>query len=387
MKYLIIGDANSMHIFNYVKTVLEGYPFEIHLLTLSTERVKESYRRYYREHHITLHSIAEKYGGDVPNHTRKVRLHNLLQKLKLFRELPKIDLCHIHSVYKTSILFYLLNRRKFSHLIASYWGGDVENKAPFVVKIRERCFRFADVITVTTKKTYEDFEAIYGDQFQDKLKVCRFATAGIACIHDIAACKTAEDCKKELGIPAEKICITCGYSAYEDQHQDVILQKIGSLPDDTKKNLFVVVPMQYGRYNQPYIDRVHNEAEKCGCQVRILEDYYPFEKNAALSLATDIYIHMRDTDAFSNSLKEQIYAGSKTIIGSWLKYYELEEMKAPVVWAHSFDELPGILRQLISDISVGENQLFTPIYSLYSPEHVKEEWDSVIRICVKSVER
>ena len=62
-------------------------------------------------------------------------------------------------------------------------------------------------------------------------------------------------------------------------------------------------------------------------------------------------------------------------------------MKAPVVWAHSFDELPGILRQLISDISVGENQLFTPIYSLYSPEHVKEEWDSVIRICVKSVER
>ena len=55
MKYLIIGDANSMHIFNYVKTVLEGYPFEIHLLTLSTERVKESYRRYYREHLSLIH--------------------------------------------------------------------------------------------------------------------------------------------------------------------------------------------------------------------------------------------------------------------------------------------------------------------------------------------
>ena len=48
MRYLIVGDANSMHIFNYVKTVLDGDRFEVHLLTLSTERVKQEYRDYYK---------------------------------------------------------------------------------------------------------------------------------------------------------------------------------------------------------------------------------------------------------------------------------------------------------------------------------------------------
>ena len=383
MRYLIVGDANSMHIFNYVKTVLDGDRFEVHLLTLSTERVKQEYRDYYKKHHITLHSIAEQYGGDVPNATRQDRLRNFLKKLSLFRKLPKIDLCHIHSVYKTSMLFYLLHRRKFAHVIASYWGGDVENKAPFVVKLRKRCFRFVDAITVTTQKTYEDFRAIYGDIFDQKLRICRFATAGIDCIHKIAASKSSQDCKQELVIPVDRVCVTCGYSAYEDQHQDVMLHEIAKLPEAIKERLFVIVPMQYGRYNQPYIDRAHREAEQCGCGVRILEEYYPFEKNAVMSLATDIYLHMRDTDAFSNSLKEQVYAGSRVIIGSWLKYYELEQMRAPVVMLDSFEELPDQLTKMTAQISLEDKKLFSPIYSLYSSEKVKAEWEKVINEVLK----
>ena len=56
------------------------------MLTLSTERVKQEYRDYYKKHHITLHSIAEQYGGDVPNATRQDRLRNFLKKLSLFRK-------------------------------------------------------------------------------------------------------------------------------------------------------------------------------------------------------------------------------------------------------------------------------------------------------------
>ena len=40
-RYLVIGDANSMHIYNYVKNVLLPYNYEIHLLTLSVLPIRK----------------------------------------------------------------------------------------------------------------------------------------------------------------------------------------------------------------------------------------------------------------------------------------------------------------------------------------------------------
>lgn len=379
-KYLIIGDANSMHIYNFVKTVVLPLDYEIHLMTLSCERVKESYREFYKINNITLHSIAEKLGKTVPNATRKQRLFNLIKKWKLARSLPNFDICHIHSVYKTSMLLYLMNRKKFRYLIASYWGGDIEEKRSFVVKMRKKCFRYAKAITVTTKKTYEDFQEIYGTIFNNKLQICRFATAGIECIRSIYTKKDAFECKKDLDIPTQKICITCGYSAYAEQHQDTILSKIALLPNEIKKSIFVIVPMQYGRYNKEYIDKVHNEAEKCGCEYRILEEYYSFEKNAEVTVATDIYIHMRDTDAFSNSLKEQVYSGSQCLVGSWLKYYELEEINVDIMRVDNFDSLPDKLLESILS-KKNKKELVVPIYELYSSEAIKAQWGNIIAKC------
>jgi len=98
-----------------------------------------------------------------------------------------------------------------------------------------------------------------------------------------------------------------------------------------------------------------------------------------MALVTDIYIHMRDTDAFSNSLKEQVYAGSKVIIGEWLKYYELEEMKASIIPVDSFDKLPEVLMGTIDNI--GEKRLFEPIYEIYSTKSVIGQWLQVINCC------
>lgn len=376
LSYLIIGDANSMHIFNYVKTVLDQNEFKVSLLTLSTQRVREEYREYYTKNSITLYSIAEEYGGDAPNKTKKQRILNFIKKYLLAKSLPKFDICHIHSVYKTSLLFYKWNKNKFKHFIASYWGGDIENKNNMLVKLREKCFKKADVITVTAQQTLHDFHDIYGDKFDGKLRICRFATAGIECVKKVFEENTIPECKEIVGFPTNKFCITCGYSAYAEQHQDVMVNKIALLPQEIKDKIFISVPMQYGKFEKQYMDDVYEALENSGCEYTVLREYFPFEKKAAEAIATDLYLHMRDTDAFSNSLKEQVYAGTSVVIGSWLKYPELEDMGADVIWTDSFDELPRIVQECMD--KVNNKKLFEPLYDMYSFEAVKKQWYEVV---------
>lgn len=385
MKYLIIGDANSMHIYNFVKTVLLPRGFEIHLLTLSVRGIREEYVAFYKKNGITVHSVAEKGYKDLDKTDRVHRLKHLIRKFNLIKEVPYMDVCHIHSVYKTSLIMLLMNKRKFGKIILSYWGGDIEDKSDSVVKLRAKCFEFADAITVTVKETYNEFQRIYGHKYDSKLSVCRFATDGLNCIHGLYAKATREECRKSYHLEPNKICITCGYSAYAEQHQDRCLEILMNLEDELRKKIQVVVPMQYGRFDDDYINKVNSLAEKCDFPCTVLETFVPFEMSARLAVATDIYLHLRDTDAFSNALKEHVYAGSAVIKGDWLKYPELDEMGAKVESISSFDELGVTLERILTDFKIEDDiNLFEPIYRMYSTQAVREQWLSVIDDVLKN---
>ena len=140
------------------------------------------------------------------------------------------------------------------------------------------------------------------------------------------------------------------------------------------------MPLQYGKLEDGYVQEVKNIAEKCDFQCLILEKFVPFEESVKLAIATDIYIHLRDTDAFSNALKEHVYAKSHIIKGDWLKYPELDEMEASIISIPKYEELiPNItsLMDLIK-ISNGEIEVFEPIFELYSTQAIKKQWEDVI---------
>lgn len=379
MRYLVIGDAGSMHIFNFVKTVLLPKGYEVHLLTLSSDPVRENFREFYRENGVVVHSIAEKNYRNLDKKDKFHRTLNIFRKLNLMNDVPKVDICHIHSVYKTACLMVLLNKKKYKKLILSYWGGDIEDKTPSVIKMRAKCFDRANAITVTVKETYNEFRRIYEDKYDKKLSICRFATDGLGCIKKLSQEMSRSDCRKNYNIPDGKICITCGYSAYAEQHQDKCLEIISSLPEDIRKKIFVIVPMQYGRFDGEYIKKVKEIGENMDVECRILEEFVPFEISAQLAIATDIYLHLRDTDAFSNALKEHVFAGSYVIKGDWLKYPELDDMKASVESIPSFDELGNRLKEIIEKIEISDKiTLFEPIYELYSTESIIKQWNDVI---------
>lgn len=381
MKYLVIGDSGSMHIYNFVKTVLLPRQYEVHLLTLSARPVRKEYMEFYEENGVIVHSIATKGYKNLEKKDHMHRALNIFRKLQLMKEVPYVDVCHIHSVYKTALVMVLRNRRKFGKLILSYWGGDIEDRSDKVIKLREKCFQFADAITVTVKQTYNEFQELYGRKYNDKLCICRFATDGLNCIHRLSEQVSREECRESYGIPQGNICITCGYSAYAAQHQDICLETIQQLDKNIRKRLSVIVPMQYGRYDMDYIKRVKDIASRCDFSCIILEEYVSFEKSAQLAIATDIYLHLRDTDAFSNALKEHVYSGSYVIKGEWLKYPELDDMGASVTSISSFNDLQNALRSAIDEVIVSEQiVLFEPIFQLYSTQAIIKQWSSVIDI-------
>lgn len=379
MKYLVIGDSNSMHIFNFVKTFLLPSGYDVYLLTLSTQPIREDYREYYRQNKITVFSIADKNYKSLNKRDSASRVVNLWRKLRLMKYVPHVDICHVHSVYKTAIAMVLSNRKKFDRLILSYWGGDIEDRKPETIKLRERCFPIADVITVTVQQTMHDFWAVHGHAYDKKLRVTRFSTKGIDCIAQLSRTTTRNDCRDYYHIPCNKICITCGYSAYAEQHQDDCLREMMKLPAELREKIYVIVPMQYGRFDEEYIQRVHRAKSECDYECTILEEYVPFEVSAKLAVATDIYLHLRDSDAFSNSLKEHVYAGSTVVTGKWLKYIELEQMNAPIVSIESIEELHNILSELIGNARIADTfKLFAPMYELYSTSSVRDQWEDTV---------
>lgn len=385
MNYLVIGDANSMHIFNFVKTILLPQNYKVHLVTLSTRPIRLEYMDFYHANSVTVHSVAEKGYQDLNKTDRLHRIKHLLRKFRLMNEVPYVDICHIHSVYKTSLLMLLLNKKKFGRIILSYWGGDIEDKTNSVIKLRAKCFEIADAITVTVQETYREFQRIYGHKFDEKLSICRFATDGLNCIHELSMSMSRHECRETYGIPSDRVCITCGYSAYAEQHQDKCLEIIQKLDEKIRKKIMVIVPMQYGRFDLNYIAKVKKIAESSDFPCRVLEEFVPFEKSAQLAIATDIYLHVRDTDAFSNALKEHVYAGSLVIKGDWLKYPELDEMGAKVHSLSTLGELGACLTDLLSGFEISEEIcLFEPIYELYSTEAIKKQWSCVIDRCLKA---
>lgn len=381
MKYLVIGDANSMHIYNFVKHVLVPNKFTIYLLTLSIKPIKREYRSFYQENGVFVHSIADKGYKNVEKTDVFNRVLNVFRKFLLLREVPKVDICHLQSVYKTAVAMILSKRCKYDKLILSYWGGDLLERSPNVLKLVRKGLRRADAITVTVKQSLNVFHNIFGSDYDEKLLVSRFATAGLNCIHSLSQSTTRDECRAMYGIPEGKVCITCGYSAYREQHQDRCIQEIGKLPEALKDKIYCIVPMQYGRINdKEYLEDVQSACEKSGVEYKVLREFVPFEMSARLAIATDIYLHLRDTDAFSNALKEHVYSGSKVVKGDWLKYIELEEMQAAIVSISSFDELNKTLEKLVSEhVYKNEIELFSPIYELYSTESIVEQWDSVIK--------
>lgn len=376
MKYLIISDAASMHIYNFVRFFLldKSENNEIYILRHSVCPIPEQYARFYAENNITVFSPGKEDDGNGKLATVK----RFLRKVLFLKKLGKADVCHIQYAHRSSCLLYRMFKRNFTKLIITFWGTDILKPPAKEVEQQRKTLPYADKITVTVENSKNVFIDRFGHGYDDKLVIAHFASGALPKIKEFSETTTKAECRKAFGIPNGKRCLVCGYNADHDQRQDICLEEIGKLPQEIKDTLYCIVPMQYGRTDTAYIDRVKLTAQKCGCEYEILEEYVPFERNATMCLATDIYLNLRVSDAFSNAMKEQIVSGSLMIQGEWMKYIELDKMNAPVVKISKLSELHTVLEKVMREYKFSDEiKIFIPMFELFNPSSLKKEWNKI----------
>ena len=376
MKYLIISDAASMHVYNFVRFFLAGEGNEIYILRHSLMKIPEQYQKFYDENNITVFTADREDASSDKLSTAK----RFFRKCRFLLKLGKVDVCHIHYLHMQSILLYKLFKRNFKRLVLTYWGTDVLIPSEKEIEKQKTILPYADKITVTVKNSYNVFRNRFGDIYDDKLEVVHFPSGAVPKIREISQKKTRQQCREEIGVPDGKLLLVCGYNADPAQRQDICLNEISMLSKEQKDRLHIIVPVQYNRFDLSYIDRVKQAAENCGCSYEVLEEYVPFERNAVMCLATDIYLNLRISDAFSNAMKEQITAGSLMIQGDWLNYIEVDEMNAPVIKISDLSELHSALENVISNYKdKTENEIFYPMYNIFDPDSLKKEWERIFK--------
>ncbi len=352
--------------------MLSGRGHEIYILRHSVKEIPKQYEEYYKENNITVFSPGKENDGKGKLATAKRFMRKLLFLLKL----GKVDVCHIHYLHRSSCVLYKIFKNNFKKLIISFWGTDILCPPHKEDEQQRKVIPYADLITVTVEHSKDVFRQRFGTGYDNLLTFGRFAGGGIQGIHDFAPQKTIEECRNEFNIPDGKLCVVCGYNADPSQHQDIICNEISLISEEVRNKIHLIIPLQYGVTSQKYVEDVKNAAEKSGCSYEILQEYVPFERNSIMCLATDIYLNLRDSDAFSNAMKEQMYSGSVMIQGSWLKYKELDDCKAPVVKIDSLNELHIALEKLARKTEIKEKiELFEPIYNIFSIESVRKNWD------------
>ena len=174
----------------------------------------------------------------------------------------------------------------------------------------------------------------------------------------------------ELGIPQDRIVVTIGYNATKEQHHLELINNIKK--NEILKKAFYILPLSYG--NQEYKKIVIDEFERSGIDGKYFCDFWPIEEVCKLRVVSDIMIQIQDTDAFSSSMNEYLYAGAAIITGAWLPYKIIKKF---LYLVNSAEEVSSLLEKMIDNLkkykakSIGAEEFFD---SNYSWQAVKPKW-------------
>jgi len=139
---------------------------------------------------------------------------------------------------------------------------------------------------------------------------------------------TTEEARERFGL-TNKYVITCGYNMqYEQRHEDII-DAIYSIKAQLPNNLLLLFPFTYAR-NAKHIKHMETIIEKCkllGFDYTVIEEHLGLMDLLKLRMATDIFVHVQDTDAGSRCVMEYVFCNKKVVHGAWIKYAYLEDNK------------------------------------------------------------
>ncbi len=274
-----------------------------------------------------------------------------LRRAWTLNTIESYDVCHIHSLDATYGPLIGILSKKAKHIVISVYGSELYDSLWKYFRILQRqLIDRAEVITFTNPRTSIDFLKVFGDRYRTKIRVIGLGTTPLEKINELID-EPRTDSRVKLGLPQNSIVVTCGYCG-QSLHQHLkMLASIRNVSPSLPDNLFLVFPMTYGATPE-YRNLVMRALADSGFRYKIFDMFMSDDDVARLRRATDIMINVPETDQFSGSMQEHVYAGNVVINGSWLPYDLLYDNGVFALKATTVDEVGLLLVNAIENYQV-----------------------------------
>ena len=241
-----------------------------------------------------------------------------------FSKNRRFDIINIHFANRYMSFVYKYLRAMSDNIVMIPWGSDILRRPKKNLEQLAYLYQKADYIAASPtspvgRKILQEFKV------NPKKVVGSFwGSAGIEYVIKNGEQISVDEAKKRFGLIG-RFVITCGYNTLEAQRHKAINQVRDQLPE----NLTLLFPMTYGNgiTKEKYVKDIKKECEKRYLHAAFVTEFLSIEDLYKLRMATDMFIHVQTTDAFSGSVQEYILCNKKIVHGSWIKYEKLENFK------------------------------------------------------------
>ena len=254
--------------------------------------------------------------------------------VKQFKELSKTNHYNIVDIhFPQFFLCYVMKyiRKMCNTIVISPWGSDVLRVND--PKVKKKLFKvFQNCDYVTTRITGNTGKVINEEMKvpKEKFHLLGWGSETIDYINEHISEVSKEQAKELLNLNGRYL-ITCGYNAFESQRHEIIINAINGKRDQLPDNMTLLFPVTYGNCSgaseQAYINKLKTLCSDLQLSVVFYEDYLSVAELFLLRRATDMFIHIQNTDAGNSSLQEYVLCGAKVVHGAWIHYTNLEAYK------------------------------------------------------------
>lgn len=323
MRILLVGDANSIFFVHYVKALKKQMDAEVHVYSPVADRHDYSDFPYdnvcFDDYELKRRSHIRFVSWLYNPYVERCRFEKFLKSCK-----GKYDIIHFHWIIPAWVIRPQTYKKYADKICVTLWGGEFESlhllrsHRLYLSKLNG-LFTSADVLigSMSNKKLYDRFPILN--------TMSEYGIFGSSIIEMLSQMnETKDDCKRRLGIGADKITVVLGYSGKRLHNHDKIINKLSQCADfeTFKKRLHFILPMSRGSENA-YYDSLETLLNKHGCSYSMMKGYMSDGDVACLRKATDIMFQLSDFDGLSNSIKECLCAGSVMICGDWFPAYHV----------------------------------------------------------------
>lgn len=373
-RVLMIADADGLWTQRYIEHLLLPAGYQVVLFPIWGSQ--GTYEDFYRQAGVQLYQ--DTHTLPLIRHIPRLRMWaRIWANGRALRRLGPFHVIHNHYLSQRDLALGGLLARWFpeAEWVCSFWGSDLLRATPAQHARMRPWLEKAQGVTIHSALQQQVVAQAYGPAIAAKTHLVYFGQTGFGDIDRLRKTATRAECKARFGIAPEKRVVCVGYNASPAQHQPQILESLGALPASLLGELALVVQLSYGNTDAAYHQAVVQAAEALPCQTVLLTDFLDGEQSACLRLCADAFILAIQTDSFSASLQEYVYAGAQALVADWLQYPQLTELGIETLSFGGYEALPSLLQEALSrPLTEEQRSSRARLKERYSWDAVRQGW-------------